>query len=135
MINNVAKQRNLYSLRIVSIAVVMTAVAWLIMDMCHVDNIYGPLAVSVGFSVIVNLTDVLIWSRIAKQCPDYLPIFYTSSSGFRMLLALMVMLVYYLVTESGGMLPFFAVFMSYYFVFLINHVVFFTHVSRKQMTT
>lgn len=134
-INKVEKLRNIYMLRIVCIALVMTIAALLIKEIFDIENIEVPLLVSVGFSIIVNIAEIMIWSSIAKKAADYLPMFYTASSGFRMLLALIVMLVYYLLSDQNGMLLFFVIFMLFYFVFLINHVVFFARVSVKQMTT
>ena len=48
-----------------------------------------------------------------------------------MLLALAVMLVYYLVCGSDTMLTFFLVFMAFYLVALAHHSIFFARVTNR----
>ena len=69
--------------------------------------------------------------RVAKKSPENLPTFYTAVSGFRLLMALGVMLVYYLINGGDTMLVFFLVFMVFYFASLIHHSVFFARVSNR----
>lgn len=83
------------------------------------------------FTLVAFVTIGLVWRRVAKQSPESLPTFFTAVSGFRMLLALAVMFVYYLVAGRDKMLPFFLVFMVFYLVSLAHHSIFFARVSNR----
>jgi hypothetical protein len=79
---------------------------------------------------VVCFTIGLVWRYIAKNSPDNLPTFFTAVSGFRLLLALAVMFVYYLLNKET-MLSFFIVFMVFYVASLAHHSFFFARVSNK----
>ncbi len=68
---------------------------------------------------------------MAERNPEGLTTFYTAVSGFRMLLALGVMMVCYLVVGRDAMTVFFLVFMSFYVMLLVHHAVFFGKVSNR----
>lgn len=104
--------------------------ALIVMQVCGLPQILVPLIVSVAFSIMVDTTDAIIWRKVAKKDATMLPTFYTSVSGFRMLLALAVMFVYYLAAGRGAMLVFFLVFMAFYVVLLVHHTAFFMRVSK-----
>ena len=87
--------------------------------------------VSAAFTLVVCLTIGLVWRRVAKRSPESLPTFFTAVSGFRLLLALAVMFVYYLTDTSDSMIRFFLVFMAFYFVSLAHHSIFFARVSNR----
>ena len=57
--------------------------------------------------------------------------FFTAVSGFRLLLALAVMFIYYLLDNNDTMLKFFIVFMVFYVASLAHHTVFFSRVSNR----
>ncbi len=101
------------------------------MQVWHLDRLLVPLIVSAAFSVIVDTADALIWRKVATKSPDSLPTFYSAVSGFRMLAALLVMLVYYLIAGSDAMLAFFLVFIVFYVVLLVHHVMFFTRTVNR----
>ncbi|MGN0221298.1 MAG: hypothetical protein ACI4BA_04150 [Prevotella sp.] len=91
-----------------------------------------PAVVSVTFSLVVNVSDILIWRRVASKTPDNLTTFYSAVSGFRMLLALAVMVVCYITLfDESGMMAFVIVFLAYYFVMLGLHSIFFSIVSNN----
>lgn len=106
-------------------------IALLVMRVWYVDEMLTPVIVSVVFTLVVSGAVAVIWRRIAKRSPESLPTFYTAVSGFRLLLALAVMFVYYLVNGSDAMLVFFLVFMVFYLVSLAHHSVFFAKVSNR----
>ncbi|MDE6012341.1 MAG: hypothetical protein K2G91_06350, partial [Prevotella sp.] len=89
------------------------------------DSILVPVIVSSVFALVVESADAMLWRRIAKRSPDSLPTFFMAVSGVRMLLAIAVMFVYYLVVGRQSMLVFFLIFMVYYLLLLIHHSVFF----------
>ena len=101
----------------------------LVMQVWFLD-LLAPAIVSVAFTLVVCITIGLVWRYIAKNSPDNLPTFFTAVSGFRLLLALAVMFVYYLLNKET-MLSFFIVFMVFYVASLAHHTIFFARVSNK----
>lgn len=95
-----------------------------------VDSIVAPLSVSVGFSIVVNGLDGLIWKMVASNSEESLPTFYTAVSGFRMLLALATLLVCYLIVGRDAMLVYCLTFIVFYFIHLAHHAIFFARVSN-----
>ena len=103
----------------------------LVMRVWFVDGLLTPAIVATVFTLFVSAVIGLVWRRVAKCSPESLPMFFTAVSGFRMLLALAVMFVYYLVFGRSAMLLFFVVFMVFYFVSLAHHSIFFARVSNR----
>ena len=101
----------------------------LVMQVWFLD-LLTPAIVSVAFTLLVCFTIGLVWRYVAKNSPDSLPTFFTAVSGFRLLLALAVMFVYYLLNKET-MLSFFIVFMVFYVASLAHHSFFFARVSNK----
>ena len=102
----------------------------LVMQVWFIDGLLVPAIISSAFTLVLASVIGLVWRRIAKQSPDGLPTFFTAVSGFRLLLALLVMFIYYLVYGRDHMLLFFLVFMAFYFVSLAHHSIFFAKVSN-----
>lgn len=109
----------------------LAIIVLIVMQVWHLKELLTPLIVSAIFSVVVDSADALIWRRVALKSPDRLPTFYTSVSGFRMLLALAVMLTYYLATSGEAILQFFLVFIAFYVMLLVHHVRFFSRTANK----
>lgn len=109
----------------------LTLVGLLVMTVFRKDSLLAPIVVSAVFSVVIETADSVVWRKVANRNPDGLTSFYTAVSGFRMLLALATMLIYYIVVGSDGMLEFFLVFMSFYVVMLIHHATFFARISNR----
>ena len=103
----------------------------LVMQVWYLNELLTPAIVSVAFTLVVAAVIGLVWCRIAKNSPESLPTFFTAVSGFRLLLALAVMFVYYLVVGRDNMLVFFLVFMVFYFASLTHHSIFFARVSNR----
>jgi hypothetical protein len=106
-------------------------IALLVMRVWFVDGLLTPTIIATVFTLVVSAVIGLVWRRVAKRSPESLPTFFTAVSGFRMLLALAVMFVYYLVFGRSAMLLFFVVFMVFYFVSLTHHSIFFARVSNR----
>lgn len=106
-------------------------IALLVMRVWFVDGLLTPTIIATVFTLVVSAVIGLVWRRVAKCSPESLPTFFTAVSGFRMLLALAVMFVYYLVFGRSAMLLFFVVFMVFYFVSLAHHSIFFARVSNR----
>ena len=113
------------------LAVGLFLISLLVMQVWFIDGLLIPAIVSVLFTLVVSGAIGLIWRRVAKRSPESLPTFFTAVSGFRMLLALAAMFVYYLVFGRSAMLLFFVVFMVFYFVSIIHHSIFFARVSNR----
>ncbi len=109
----------------------LTLVGLLVMTVFRKDSLLAPIVVSAVFSVVIETADSVVWRKVANRNPEGLTSFYTAVSGFRMLLALATMLIYYIVVGSDGMLEFFLVFMSFYAVMLIHHATFFARISNR----
>lgn len=113
------------------LAVGLFLVALLVMRVWFIDGLLVPAIVGVVFMLVVSTAIAQVWRRVAKRTPESLPTFFTAVSGFRMLLALAVMFVYYLACGRSAMLLFFLVFIVFYFVSLAHHSIFFARVSNR----
>ena len=112
------------------LTVALALLTLLVMRVWFLD-LLAAVIVSAAFTLVVCWAIGLIWRRVAKHSPDSLPTFFTAVSGFRLLLALAVMFVYYLVDSQNSMLRFFLVFMVFYFASLAHHTIFFARVSNR----
>ncbi|MBQ8990939.1 MAG: hypothetical protein IJ084_02880 [Prevotella sp.] len=106
-------------------------ISLLVMRVWFIDGMLVPAIISAAFTLVIAKVIGIVWRRIATQAPDSLPTFFTAVSGFRLLLALLVMFIYYLVYGRDNMLIFFLVFMVFYFASLTHHSVFFAKVSNR----
>lgn len=103
----------------------LTLISFIGMKVWFQNDSLTPLIVSIVFSLIVENIDIMIWARIAKRSPENLPTFFMGVSGFRMLLGIGVMFVYYLVADRNTMFLFFLIFAVFYVVLLVHHTTFF----------
>lgn len=129
--NNVAMLSRRYLRQSVWLTAGMFIAGLLVMNVFRLDAMLTPLVVSAVFSMVTDTADAMIWRRVAERNPEGLTTFYTAVSGFRMLLALAVMMVCYLVVGRDAMTVFFLVFMSFYVMLLVHHAVFFGKVSNR----
>ena len=106
-------------------------ISLLVMRVWFLDDLLTPTIIATVFTLVVSAAIGMIWRRVAKRSPESLPTFFTAVSGFRLLLALAVMFIYYLVFGRSAMLLFFVVFMVFYFVSLVHHSIFFARVSNR----
>ena len=106
-------------------------IAFIVMNVWLLDRILTPLIISVIFSVLVENIDILTWKRVARRSPESLPTFFMGVSGFRMLLGVIVIFIYYLVAEQETMLSFFVVFVIFYVTLLIHHTLFFVRINKN----
>ena len=113
------------------LAIGLFLIALLVMRVWFLDDLLTPTIIATVFTLVVSAAIGMIWRRIAKSSPESLPTFFTAVSGFRMLLALAVMFIYYLVFGRSAMLLFVVVFLVFYFVSLAHHSIFFARVSNR----
>ena len=130
MTKNIEKLSMTYMRYGVMVAVALALVGLMVMQIWFLD-LLTPIIVSVAFSLVTCVAIAQIWKRVALSSPDSLPTFFTAVSGFRLLLALAVMFVYYLVAGRDKMLPFFLVFMVFYLVSLAHHSIFFARINNR----
>ena len=113
------------------LAIGLFLIALLVMRVWFLDDLLTPTIIATVFTLVVSAAIGMIWRRVAKRSPESLPTFFTAVSGFRMLLALAVMFIYYLVFGRSAMLLFIVVFLVFYFVSLAHHSIFFARVSNR----
>ncbi len=103
----------------------------LVANVYQTSGIIIPLVVSSLFVLVTEVASAFLWRWVAVKHSDMLPSFFTGVSGFRFLLALVVMFVWYLATNRQAIITFFVVFLIFYFVSLIHHSIFFSRVSNR----
>lgn len=103
----------------------------LVANVRQTDGIIVPLVVSSLFVLVTELASAFLWRWVAVKHSDMLPSFFIGVSGFRFLLALAVMFVWYMVTNRQSTITFFVVFLVFYFVSLIHHSIFFSRVLNR----
>ena len=130
MIDNIDKLSKNYMRQGLYLTVALSLLTLLVMRVWFLDLLTAVL-VSAAFTLVVCGAIGLIWRYVTKHSPDSLPTFFTAVSGFRLLLALAVMFVYYLADGQNSMLRFFLVFMVFYFASLAHHTIFFARVSNR----
>lgn len=131
MVNDIDKLSKRYARQELLLTAALFLITLLVMRVWYLDELLVPVIVSAAFTLVVSTALAIIWRKVATKSPDSLPTFFTAASAFRMLLALAVMFVYYLVNGRDAMLVFFLVFMAFYLVSLIHHSVFFARVSNR----
>ena len=130
MTKNVEKLSMTYMRYGLMVTVALALIGLMVMQVWYLD-LLTPIIVSVAFSLVTCVAIAQIWKRVALSSPDSLPTFFTAVSGFRLLLALAVMFVYYLVDTQDSMLRFFMVFIVFYFGMLIHHSIFFARINNR----
>ena len=130
MTNNIEKLSMTYMRYGLMVTVALALVGLMVMQVWYLD-LLTPIIVSVAFSLVTCVAIAQIWRRVAQSSPDSLPTFFTAVSGFRLLLALAVMFVYYLVDTQDSMLRFFVVFIVFYFGMLAHHSIFFARINNR----
>lgn len=120
-----------YLLWSIGLMSVVSAIVYAVAIMGEFQGLLLPALVSVIFLLVFNVLEILIWRKVAYKVPEQLTTFYTAVSGFRMLLALGLLFVYYItLSDKFGMKNFVVVFLAYYFVMLGMHSIFFSYVSN-----
>ena len=84
----IAKLARRFTLQSALAVVVLALAVTVVSELAHVDGLALPLVVSAVFALVVELADIMIWSRVADGEGKMLPTFFSAVSGFRMLLAL-----------------------------------------------
>lgn len=119
-----------YIIQVIFLFAVMNGLVIIVEKVFSLD-LLTEMIVSSSFLLLTGIAIALIWRWVALNHRDSLPTYFTAVSGFRLLLSLAVMFVYYLTDSRDSMLQFFLVFMAYYVVSLVHHTFFFARVSNR----
>ena len=93
-----------------------------------------PMLVSFGFALLVEIFDALIWKRLEGKEDETKASFFMAVSGFRFLLACLVLFIYYMSTTHEGMVTFVVMFAPYYLALLVHHSLFFSRYRVNKET-
>lgn len=104
----------------------------LVLQLVGSELLLTPILVSVGFALLVESGDALLWKRIESKENESKATFFMAVSGFRFLLALLVLFIYYLNTDRGGMAAFLLLFAPFYLAVLAHHSLFFSHLRNNK---
>ena len=104
----------------------------LVLQLVGSELLLTPILVSVGFALLVESGDALLWKRLESKEDESKATFFMAVSGFRFLLALLVLFIYYLNTDRGGMAAFLLLFAPFYLAVLAHHSLFFSHLRNNK---
>jgi len=119
-----------YVCQAIVLMLILSAVCMAVKAQWGIDGIATAVGVSLTFGLVVETADAMAWRMVAKRSPESLPTFFMAMSMFRLLLALAVMTVYYLVAGQAGILVFFCVFMAFCLALIAHHAIFFARIQR-----
>jgi len=128
---DIKKQSSLYIYQCIAIVVILNLGVYAAQHIWGLHGVQMPMVVSALFVLVIGITSALVWRWVALKHQDMLATFYTSVSGFRFLLALIVMVVWYLAIGRQNMMNFFVIFLIYYMVSLTHHSIFFSKLSNR----
>ena len=119
-----------YIVQSIVLCCILTICGFVAMKMWSLD-LWTPIIVSLCFILVVDIASALVFRWVATKHSDMLPTFITGVSGFRFLAALVVMAVWYVLSDRTSMMQFIMVFLVYYMASLIHHSIFFSRVSSR----
>ena len=123
------KSRN-YIVQSIVLCCILTICGFVAMKVWSLD-FWTTIIVSLCFILVVDIASALVFRWVATKHSDMLPTFITGVSGFRFLAALVVMAVWYVLSDRTSMMQFIMVFLVYYMASLIHHSIFFSRVSSR----
>lgn len=127
-----SKLSRIYIYQTIAVMVAFVVAAWTLIHLGVCQNdIVTPFIVSGIYTMMVEVADACIWKKVTTKCPDSLPTFFMAVSGFRMLIAIAVLLVCWMVVGREMMLTYGIVLMCFYFAMLMHHSLFFAHISNS----
>ena len=119
-----------YIVQSIVLCCILTICGLVVMKMWTLD-LWTPLIVSLCFVLVVDIASALVFRWVATKHSDMLTTFITGVSGFRFLAALVVMAVWYVLSDRTSMMQFIMVFLVYYMASLIHHSIFFSRMSKR----
>ena len=128
---NIQSASKRYIQQTVQIVFALFLLELLILQILGAGLLLTPVLVSMCFALIVELSDAFIWKRLENKTEETKATFFMSVSGFRFLLALLMLFVYYFMSDRSGMIAFILLFAPYYLAVLVHHSIFFSHLRSK----
>ena len=128
---NIQSASKRYIQQTVQIVFALFLLELLILQMLGAGLLLPPVLVSMCFALIVELSDAFIWKRLENKTEETKATFFMAVSGFRFLLALLMLFVYYFMSDRAGMIAFILLFAPYYLAVLVHHSIFFSHLRSK----
>jgi len=128
---NIQSASKRYIQQAVQIVFALFLLELLILQMLGTGLLLTPVLVSMCFTLIVELSDAFIWKRLENKTEETKATFFMAVSGFRFLLALLMLFVYYFMSDRSGMIAFILLFAPYYLAVLVHHSIFFSHLRSK----
>ena len=128
---NIQSASKRYIQQTVQIVFALFLLELLILQILGAGLLLTPVLVSMCFALIVELSDAFIWKRLENKTEENKATFFMAVSGFRFLLSLLVLFVYYFMSDRSGMIAFILLFAPYYLAVLVHHSIFFSHLRSK----
>lgn len=120
-----------FAMKSVLITMVMTVAGFAVAKFAGMPRMTLPLIASTAFCVLVDLATSVVFRKVAAGHPDQLPTFFMGVSGFRFLLALAMIFVWFLVADKAMMTLFIVVFCAFYFVTMIYQAAYFSKIANR----
>lgn len=128
---NIQSASKRYIQQAVQIVFALFLLELLILQMLGAGLLLTSVLVSMCFALILELSDAFIWKRLENKTDETKATFFMAVSGFRFLLALLMLFVYYFMSDRAGMIAFILLFAPYYLAVLVHHSIFFSHLRSK----
>ena len=97
----------------------------LVLQLLQYHVLLAPILTGLSFFLIVEVVVGIIWGQIYQNQVEVKASFLMGVSGFRFLVALLVIFIYFLATGRSTMMSFLLLFVPYYFAMLVHHLLFF----------
>jgi len=127
---NIDKESRNYIVQSIALCCVLTIGGFVAMKLWSLD-LWNAIIVSACFILVVDIASAIIFRWVATKHSDMLPTLITGVSGFRFLAALVLMAVWYVISDRNSMMLFIIAFLVFYMASLIHHSVFFSRVSNR----
>ena len=127
---NISKACNNYIVQSIALFTVLTFCGFMAMKVWSF-NLTAAIIVSGSFILIIDVTSAFVFRWLATKHADMLPTFITGVSGFRFFAALIVMAIWFVMSDRTSMGHFIVVFGIFYLLSLIHHSIFFSRISNR----
>ena len=97
----------------------------LLVNLFHLENILSAIITSTVYGLIIEFADGLVWGKVTQRAADNLTNFFMGVSIVRILSALLMMLIYYMIAGRAAMFDFLIVLACFYLAIILHHTLFF----------
>lgn len=97
----------------------------LLVNLFLLENILSAIITSTVYGLIIEFADGLVWGKVTQRAADNLTNFFMGVSIVRILSALLMMLIYYMIVGRAAMFDFLIVFACFYLAIILHHTLFF----------